>query len=66
MTELLTGEEKPCGPSGYVDDTIAIDDGIAVGSEGSAEGDVVIEGAALIEIDDAETVGAGSGALETR
>ena len=46
LTELLAGEEESRRPSSDVNDAVAKDDGIAVGSKRAAQGNVGIERAA--------------------
>src|ERR1700694_135015 len=60
LAKLLAGKQESCRPSGYVNYAIAIHDGIAVRREGAAQSYVGIERARLVEVDDAQPVGAAN------
>ncbi len=61
--ELFVAEEEAAGPGGDVDEFAVVEDGIGAGTEGVAEELAAVELLALlIEVDDAEVIGAFDGA----
>ena len=60
LAQLFAGEEESRRPSGDVDYTIAIDDGIALGRERAAQSYIGIERARLVKVDDAQPIGAAN------
>src|SRR6266403_1359582 len=60
LAELLAGKQESRRPSGYVNYAIPVHDGIAVRCERAAQSYVGIEGASLVEVHDAQPIGAAN------
>ncbi len=60
LAELLARKQESCGPSSDVNDTIAIDNGIAVGRERASQSHIGIERASLVEVNDAQPISAAN------
>src|SRR5580658_7854120 len=58
LVELFAAEQEFGGPGGDVNNAILIDDGVPFGSERAAQGQAQIKPAALVEIHNAQPVGA--------
>ena len=62
LVELLASEKETRGPAGDVDEAAVVDDRVAFGREGAAQGEGGVDFAKLGEVDGAEHGGAFDGA----
>jgi hypothetical protein len=56
LVELLAGKQEARGPTGHVHGAALVDDAVAFGSQGAAQGEVLVQLAHLAEVDQAQAL----------